>query len=131
VDEALLRAVVQVADHAPALGVARRRDPRAGVGQLRPRLRVGDGRPDQLGELGDARLGVGGQRLRAARRGDDRSPETTADAASRWSSTRAGRPVRRILPMTLSPSSVTLVPTSIAGPASLQSAMTVAVPSSS
>ena len=50
VDQPLLRAVVQIADHPPALVVGRRHDPRPRRRQLRPRLGVRDRRRDQLGE---------------------------------------------------------------------------------
>ena len=58
-DEALLCAVVQIADDSPALFVGRRGDARAGGGERIARLQVGDRGREQLGELGQPRPEVG------------------------------------------------------------------------
>ena len=48
VDQPLLRSVVQIANHAPALLVGRRHDPRPRRRQLRPRFGVRDRRRDEV-----------------------------------------------------------------------------------
>ena len=65
VDEALLRPIVQVAHYPPPLLVTRGHDPRPRRGELHPGLDVRDREGDQLGELPDPELRVGGSgRLR-------------------------------------------------------------------
>ena len=59
VDQPLLRAVVQIANHAPALLVGRRHDPRPRRGELRPRFGVRDRRGHELRELAEPILDVG------------------------------------------------------------------------
>jgi hypothetical protein len=51
VDQALLRAVVQIPDHPATFVVGRRSDTRAGGGKSRPVLRVRDGDRDEICEL--------------------------------------------------------------------------------
>ena len=58
VHQPLLRAVVEVADDAAPLLVAGHDQPRTRRGEVRAGLEVRDRGRDQLGELGDARLGV-------------------------------------------------------------------------
>ena len=60
-NEALLRAVVKIANHSPALLVGGGHDPRPGRGQLRPRLDVRDRRGNQLRELREPILDLVGQ----------------------------------------------------------------------
>ena len=67
-DELLLGAVVEVAPEPPALLVARLEDARPRGGELLARVGVGERVGDQLGERGDALLGVGRGGGRAARR---------------------------------------------------------------
>jgi hypothetical protein len=84
VDQTLLSAVVQIANHAPALLVGCRDDPRPRRSQLPLRFGVCDRRRHQLRERCELRLAVGRQRL--LRRGhghhapapaldDDRHPD--------------------------------------------------------
>jgi hypothetical protein len=90
VDEALLGSVVQVAHHAAPSLVARREHALARGDQVGPRLGVGDCSGDELGEVPDARFGVGRERLVAGLgRGDhapqaalhrDRAPDRRANA---------------------------------------------------
>jgi hypothetical protein len=63
VDQPLLRTVVQIADHAPALIVCHRHDSRPRRCHLRPGFGVRDRRRDELGEGGDPRLRVRRERL--------------------------------------------------------------------
>ena len=101
VHEPLLRAVVEIADDAPALLVAGRHDARAGRGDLRAALGVRDRRGDEVGEAGEPLLGAGRQRLGALRRGDD-APQTVLDddrgadrAVDAGRAARCRRPRRR------------------------------------
>ena len=64
-NQALLRPVVQIPLQTPAGVVGSGHDPRPGCGEVRPGLRVRDGHGHQLGEVGQARLGVGRKRLGA------------------------------------------------------------------
>jgi hypothetical protein len=59
VDQKLVSAVVQIANHAPALLVGCGHDPRSRRRQLPVRFGVCDGRGDQLRERGELRLAVG------------------------------------------------------------------------
>ena len=81
-DQALLRAVVQVALELAARGVGRLDDPRARLLELDARVDVGDRLPDQLGERVQALLGVGGERLIGAP-GRDRAPQLALDVDRR------------------------------------------------
>ena len=82
-DEALLRAVVEVALQPPALGVARLDDAGARGGQLLVGVRVGQRLRDELGEVAQPLLVVVGQRVgRAGPRGQ-RAPQAAADAHRR------------------------------------------------
>jgi integrase len=63
VHEPLLRTVVQIANHPPALLIGRRHDPRPGRRHLVPRFGVRDRRRDELGEVPQARLGIHRERL--------------------------------------------------------------------
>ena len=74
-DEALLRAVVQVALEAAALGVAGAHDARARGRQLVVRVGVGERLRDEVGEVAQALLGSLGQRALVDRGGDERAPE--------------------------------------------------------
>ena len=77
-DQALLRAVVQIADDPPALVVGRRGDARARGGELSARLQVGDRGRHQLREVGEPALHAGRERA-LARGGRDRAPELALD----------------------------------------------------
>ena len=79
VDQPLLRAVVQIANHAPALVVGRRHDPRPRGGHLRPRLGVRDRGRDEFREVLEARFGARGQRLGSGRVDRQRTPEPLPD----------------------------------------------------
>jgi hypothetical protein len=77
VDQPLLRTVVQIADHAPALVVGHRHDSRPRRRRLRPRFGVRDRSGDQFGEVLQARLGVRRERfglLRVDRKGAPQAP---------------------------------------------------------
>ena len=78
-DEALLRAVVQVALQPAALGIARAHDARAGGGELVVRVGVGERLRDEVGEVAQALLGSLGQRALVDRGGDERSPEAVRE----------------------------------------------------
>jgi hypothetical protein len=77
--EPLLRAVVQVALDAVALGIGGSRDPRPRRRELGAAVSIGDRRRHQLGELGDARLAVGRQRLAVGGAGDHDAPGAILD----------------------------------------------------
>ena len=79
VDQPLLRAVVQIANHAPALLVGRRHDPRPRRRELRPRFGVRDRRGDQLRELGEPILDVVAQGLGFRDTGTHHAPELAVD----------------------------------------------------
>ena len=69
-DEALLRAVVEVALEPPPLGVADLDEPRARGGELLVRVGVGQRLSDEVGEVAQPLLDALGKRLvRGARRG--------------------------------------------------------------
>ena len=78
-DQPLLGAVMQIAlDALPRL-VGGGHDPGARGGQLRLALGVGEGGSDELGEAGQPRLGVGGQRVRACGRYGHHAPQPALD----------------------------------------------------
>jgi hypothetical protein len=79
VNQSLLRSIVQVANHAPSLGVGGRHGTRSRRRQFRPRLDIRDRRGDQLGERLDAPLRVHGQQPRLPRDGDHRAPQPSVD----------------------------------------------------
>ena len=82
-DQALLRAVMEVTHHAPALLIARLHDAGAGREQLVAGRRVRDRRGDQLREARQPDLRARRQRLRLIGPGDERShtrPSTTTGA---------------------------------------------------
>ena len=68
VDQALLRAVMQIADDPPALVVGRRGDARARGGELSARVQVGDRGRHQLREVGEPALHAGREADARARR---------------------------------------------------------------
>jgi hypothetical protein len=79
VDEALLGSVVEIADDTPPLVVGGGDDPRAGRGELAPRLDVRDPRRDQLGDRaarrqGSARSHHDHPRARSAATADHHAP---------------------------------------------------------
>ena len=75
VDQALLGAVVEVADDPPARLVARGEHARAGRGELIAAVGVRDRRVEQLRELGQALLGVGGRQVLPFPARGDHAPE--------------------------------------------------------
>ena len=79
VDELLLGAVVEVAAEPAPLLVAGLQDAGARGRELLARVGVGERVGDQLGEAGDALLGVGGQAERAPVGGDHRAPQPAGD----------------------------------------------------
>ena len=79
VDQPLLRAVVQVADHAPALVVGGGDHACARCGELRPRPDVRDRGRDQLGERLDPCLRADRHRIGRPRGDDHRSPQAPLD----------------------------------------------------
>ena len=91
VDQPLLRAVVEIANHPAALLVGGRHDPRTGRRQLGPRLGVRDRRRDQLGEVLQARLGV--------RRSDPPSGDVATMTPQSRPSTTIGAPTAERFPM--------------------------------
>ncbi len=78
-DQPLLGAVVQIAFETPPRKVARGHDPGARRVELRVGLCVGNRGRDQIGEVPDPRLGVGGQRFGSIRADDGRPPHPVAD----------------------------------------------------
>ncbi len=78
-DQALLRAVVQIALDAAAGGVGGGDDPCPGCSQGGLRLGVGDRGGGQFSEAGQSRLGVGRQRLHAGRSHHHDAPEASLD----------------------------------------------------
>ena len=78
-DEALLRAVVEVALEPAALGVAGLDDARARGGQFAARLGVGERQRDELREVRDPLLRALRERRLPHRRDDHRSPQPPAE----------------------------------------------------
>ncbi len=82
-DELLLGAVVQVAAEPAALVVAGLHDPGARGGELFPCVHVGEGRGDQLREVGKPVLNPFGKRAWASARGHDAPPRRPGDRQRR------------------------------------------------
>ena len=82
-DELLLRAVVEVALDPPPRRVGRGHDPCPRSLELGAALRVRDRGGDELGELGQALLRVGRQRLVAQRGGGQYAPKAAFDGDRR------------------------------------------------
>ena len=95
-DQPLLGAVVQVPLDAPAGGIGGGHDPGPRRRQLRPALRIGDGRGDQLGEPGQARLGLRRKRSSLSWRPRHDAPQLVLDRDRRSDRRADAAPVGEI-----------------------------------